>query len=68
MKEKKEKEEEMKYKTKEQNASYSGLLVGRLDNGGIKRFHGILHTHIILCVYIYIYKHIYRKSHFNYFD
>ena len=52
MKEKKEKEEEMKYKTKEQNASYSGLLVGRLDNRGLKRFHGILHTHTILCIYI----------------
>ena len=36
MKEKKEKEEEMKHKTKEQYASYSGLLVGRLDNRGLK--------------------------------
>ena len=58
MKEKKEKEEEMKYKTKEQNASYSGLLVGRLDNRGLKRFHGILHAHTILCIYIYVEREI----------
>ena len=31
MKEKKEKEEEMKYKTKEQNASYSGYCTSNLS-------------------------------------
>ena len=37
-KENKEKEEEMKHKTIEQYAYYSGLLVGWLDKRGLKSF------------------------------